>query len=212
MDHRMLMLIVGALLTAYLVGAIPFGLLIARLRGVDIRTVGSRNTGATNVMRSVGPGWGILTLALDALKGYAAIAAAPPAAEYLAQGSAPAWLALACGAAAIVGHNWPVYLRFKGGKGIATSAGVLLGIAPLALLCGLAAFALAFGLARYVSLGSIAAAIAVPVTAWLIREPHDWATPTILTLLGAIAIWRHRGNLQRLINGNENRVRFGGGT
>ena len=195
-----------ALLTAYLVGAIPFGLLIGRLRGVDIRTVGSHNTGATNVMRHVGPRWGVLTLALDVLKGYAAVAATPLAIEHLAQAAVPAWLALACGAAAIVGHNWPVYLRFKGGKGVATSAGVLLGIAPLAFLCGLLAFALVFGLSRYVSLGSIAAAMAVPVAAWLMREPQDMTTPTVLTLLGAIVIWRHRGNIQRLLSGNENRV------
>ncbi len=205
--------IIAALLTtAYLTGAIPFGLLIGRMRGVDIRTVGSRNIGATNVLRSVGTAWGVLTLALDILKGFAATVGLPLAAAAWSGQVAPAWLKLACGAAAVAGHNWPIYLRFRGGKGVAASVGVLLGIAPVPLACGAAAFALFLGALRYVSLGSIAGAITVAVAAWLRLGGDDPLTAAVLTGLSLMVIWRHRGNMQRLINGCENRIRFGGRT
>ena len=128
-------------LAAYLLGAIPFGLLIARWRGVDIRAVGSRNIGATNVFRSVGKGWGIATFILDMGKGWCGAVAIPALAARLldAPPQAPdAWRLLG-GICAVVGHTWPVYLRFKGGKGVATSAGVLLGAAARAAAAGLAA-------------------------------------------------------------------------
>lgn len=198
----------AAIVIAYLLGSIPFGLLIGKLRGIDIRQVGSCNIGATNVMRSVGKGWGILTLLLDALKGYIPAATFPLLLMQLGLlADQPAWLKIACGCAAILGHNFPVFLRFKGGKGVATSAGVLLGIAPLALLIGLGAFALVFGLSRFVSLGSITAAIVVPASGFLLYEGR--LTPIVLTILGALAIWRHKANIRRLLNGTENRIVFG---
>lgn len=197
----------AAISLAYLLGSIPFGLLIGKLRGIDIRQVGSCNIGATNVMRSVGKGWGILTLLLDALKGYIPAAAFPLLLMQvgLLDGQ-PAWLKIACGCAAILGHNFPVFLRFKGGKGVATSAGVLLGIAPLALLIGLGAFAVVFGISRFVSLGSITAAIVVPAAGFLLYEGR--LIPIVLTILGILVIWRHKANIRRLLNGTENRIAF----
>ncbi len=198
----------GAIITAYLLGSIPFGLLIGRLRGIDIRQVGSCNIGATNVMRSVGKGWGILTLLLDALKGYIPAALFPWLLHELALlADAPAWLKIACGCAAILGHNFPLYLRFKGGKGVATSAGVLLGIAPRALLIGLGTFAIVFGISRFVSLGSITAAIVIPAAGFWLYEGK--LVPAILTVLGLLVIWRHKANIRRLLNGTENRIVFG---
>ena len=198
---------VAAIAAAYLLGSIPFGLLIGRMRGIDIRQVGSCNIGATNVLRSVGKGWGILALLLDALKGYIPAAGFPWLLNELALlAGAPAWLKIACGCAAILGHNFPIYLRFKGGKGVATSAGVLLGIAPLALLIGLGVFAVVFGISRFVSLGSITAAIVIPLAGFLLYEGR--LIPSVLTVLGLLVIWRHKANIARLRNGTENRIVF----
>lgn len=194
---------------AYLLGAIPVGFLIGRAYGIDIRTVGSRNIGATNVMRSVGKFWGIITLLLDALKGLIPAALFPLFAQHTFGLNDDAMLRVACGCAAVLGHNFPVYLHFKGGKGIATTAGVLIGIAPAALVCGLASFSVMFGLFRMVSLGSLSAAIVIPTFAWL-RYRHDgMLIPLVLTALGLLAIWRHRTNIQRLLTGTENRIQFG---
>jgi len=191
------------ILVSYLVGAIPNGLLVARARGVDIRKVGSGNIGATNVFRSVGKCWGILTFVGDALKGYIPSFFFP-----LLACSPPPWLGLACGCAAIAGHNWPVYLRFKGGKGIATSAGVLLGVAPAAVGIGLGGWILLFVTTRYVSVASIGAAILVPASAWLLYSADDLVLPIVLSLLGVLAVWRHRTNIKRLLGGEENRFDF----
>lgn len=202
-------LVLGSgLIAAYLLGAVPFGYLIARMRGIDIRTVGSGNTGATNVFRCVGKIWGLLTFFLDAAKGYAAATLLPwmcrglqpELAGWPAEGALPVVLA----AAAVVGHNWPVYLRFKGGKGVATSAGVLLGIAPLAVSLGLLVWVLVFLLGRYVSLASICAALAIAFLPWVLQGGSRFVS-VALTLLAAMTIWRHRSNLVRLCNGTENR-------
>jgi len=199
-----------AVAAAYLLGSIPFGLIIGRARGVDIRKTGSCNIGATNVMRSVGKGWGVLTLLLDALKGYLPAAAFPFLLQRMAlMPEAPAWLKIACGCGAILGHNFPLYLGFKGGKGVATSAGVLIGIAPAALLIGLAAFALVFGISRYVSLGSIIAALVIPPAgAMLYWRQEGPLVPAVLTVLAILVIWRHKANIIRLLNGTENRISF----
>ncbi len=194
------------ILASYLLGAIPFGLLLGKLKGIDVRTVGSKNIGATNVLRSVGKPWGIATFILDALKGFV------PA--FVFPGVASAWAgefqsleiaALAGGAAAIIGHNFPIYLGFKGGKGVATSAGALLGIAPLAVAVGLAVWAVFFFTLRYVSLASIAAALSVPVVGWVYYRDAGWVVPAALTVLAALIIFRHRANIQRLLNGTEHR-------
>ena len=188
-----------AILAAYLLGAVPFGLLIAKSRGVDIRQVGSKNIGATNVLRSVGKPWGILTFACDALKGYLPAAWFPTLA-----GSAAGWLGMACALAAILGHNFPVYLRFKGGKGVATSAGALLGLAPAAMGIGVVVWAALLFAFRYVSLASIVAAAVVPAAGWWLYRATP-LLPGFLTALGVLVIVRHRANIQRLLAGTENR-------
>jgi glycerol-3-phosphate acyltransferase PlsY len=193
---------------AYLLGAVPFGLLIARMRGVDIRKVGSGNIGATNVMRSVGKPWGIATFALDAVKGFVPAFVFPRLLDDPA-----AWLGIGCAAAAILGHSFPVYLKFKGGKGVATSAGALLGLAPASVGIGLATWCAVFFTTRYVSLASIVAAAVIPLASWvqyLVQTLHATSLrgcllPLFLTLLGILIIVRHKSNIRRLINGTENR-------
>lgn len=194
------------IIAAYFLGAVPFGLLVARSRGIDIRTVGSKNIGATNVLRSVGKPWGILTFVLDALKGFVPALVFPILGRVADENFQPLGnLGLWCGAAAIVGHNFPVYLGFKGGKGVATSAGALLGIAPAACGIGLATWMIFFFTLRYVSLASIVAALTIPVAAWLLYLKSGIVLPIALTLLGALIVWRHRANIQRLIAGTEHR-------
>jgi len=183
---------------AYLLGAIPFGLLIARSRGVDIRKQGSGNIGATNVLRVMGKGWGITTLLLDALKGFI------PAAFFPILAGAHPDYGLLFGTAAILGHTFPVYLRFKGGKGVATAAGMLLGVVPFAMGAGLLCWIVCMVLFRYVSLASIVAAIAVVIAVWT-RGEKSMTINLVLTLLAALVIWLHRSNIRRLLNGTENR-------
>ena len=184
-------------LLAYLIGSIPFGLLIAKTKGVDIRQQGSGNIGATNVLRCLGKPLGISCFVLDVLKGYL------PAALFTKLATLDPTFGILFGAAAILGHNFPIFLKFKGGKGIATSAGVLIGVAPLAVLLGILSWALVFLISGYVSLGSIIAAIVVALTGWIAN--YDNATAIALSLLGALAIWRHRTNVQRLVRGTENK-------
>jgi len=197
---------------AYLLGSIPFGLIVARSRGIDIRTVGSGNIGATNVLRSVGKSWGILTLFLDALKGLIPALCFPLLAKATGESFAinnPDILKVICGCVAVLGHNFPIFLKFKGGKGVATTAGALIGIAPAALGLGLLAFILAFTITRMVSMGSIMAAATIPVAAWLLYLDQGLLIPIVLTILGLLAIWRHRSNIVRIYKGQENRIKFG---
>ena len=200
------LLIVGA----YLVGAIPFGLIIGKLNGVDIRTVGSGNIGATNVTRAVGKTAGKVCFFLDFLKGALPVLAA----QLIYPGVH--WLALVCGGAAVIGHIFPVYLKFKGGKGIATAAGGAFAIAPLPLIVALALWGIVFEISRYVSLASIVAAAALPLSALVLRLTVDpvtapWylrvKTITVIAfaVIGVLAIFRHRSNIQRLLNGTESR-------
>ena len=204
--------LVGWLVFAYLVGAIPFGLLIARLKGVDIRAVGSKNIGATNVFRCVGKGWGVLTFVLDAAKGLVPALVFPwlqgQCGLPVPQGLAGSF-GLLCGIAAILGHNFPVYLKFKGGKGVATSAGVVLGVAPAAVGLGLLGWVVLFGATRYVSVASIGAAAIVPLAGWWLYAQAGLFLPVVLTLLGVLIIARHAKNIQRLLAGTENRFQFG---
>lgn len=190
-------------LLAYLIGSVPFGLLLAKTRGVDIRTVGSGNIGATNVLRTLGKPLGITCFVLDVLKGYLPAKLLPLIATLLCPNAVGPNIGILFGAAAILGHNFPVFLKFKGGKGVATSAGVLLGVAPLAVGIGLLTWAVVFFVSGYVSLGSIVASLAVIATAWI--AGYATVTATALTLLGALSIWRHRSNIQRLMAGTENR-------
>jgi acyl phosphate:glycerol-3-phosphate acyltransferase len=191
------LIIVFLSLSAYIIGSIPFGLLISKAKGVDIRTMGSGNIGATNVLRCLGKPLGIACFALDALKGYL------PAALFPVLGIIHPTFGILFGAAAILGHNFPVFLKFKGGKGVATSAGVLLGVAPLAVVIGVLTWVIIFYASGYVSLGSIIAALVVVATGW--TAGYGPVIATALSLLGALTIWRHRENVNRLLNGTENK-------
>jgi len=202
---------VAAAIGAYLLGSVPTGYLVARAKAIDIRTVGSGNIGATNVFRILGKPAGIFVLGADALKGFLACALVANLAYELfgaTSGGANSreGLSIVAGIFAVLGHNYPCWLKFKGGKGIATSAGVLVALVPWALLIILAIFIVVFALARYVSLGSIAASFALPFAAWLTGSS---LTLVLITAgLGALAIYKHRGNIRRLLNGTENRVSF----
>lgn len=190
------------ILAAYLLGAVPFGLLIGKVKGIDIRQHGSGNIGATNVLRVLGKPLGITTFVLDALKGFV------PAFLFQRIFSTtmdPQVVSVLCGAAAILGHNFPVFLGFKGGKGIATSAGVLIGIAPLAALVGVGTWVVVFFISHYVSLASIVAAVGVIAAGWWFYRDGHILLPIVLTVLGLLAILRHKANIQRLLNGTENR-------
>lgn len=191
-------------LFAYLIGSIPFGLLIAKTKGKDIRKLGSGNIGATNVLRCLGKPLGITCFVLDVLKGFL------PAFIFPTLGTGAAGLqenfpsiGILFGALAILGHNFPIFLKFKGGKGVATSAGVLIGVAPLAVVLGLLTWIIVFKTSGYVSLGSIVAAAIVILTGWTVG--YSLVTAIALTLLGALTIWRHRSNIQRLRAGTENK-------
>ena len=187
-------------LLAYLLGSVPFGLLLAKTKGVDIRTQGSGNIGATNVLRCLGKPLGITCFVLDVLKGFLPAFVFPIIGKI---GVDFPGIGILFGAAAILGHNFPIFLKFKGGKGVATSAGVLLGVAPLAVGIGILTWAIVFKLSGYVSLGSIIASLAVIITGW--AAGYSMATALALTLLGALSIYRHRSNIQRLLRGEENK-------
>jgi glycerol-3-phosphate acyltransferase PlsY len=203
--------IAGYILTvliAYLLGSIPTGFLVAKARGIDIREVGSGNIGATNVFRILGKAAGVFVLLSDAAKGWlAAGVVARLICGWLFPEAGPAaqeWFALSAGIAAILGHNYTCWLHFKGGKGIATSAGVLVALVPVPLLIVLGIWIIVFALSRYVSLASIAAAFALPFAAWAFGESHTMVGVT--AALSALAIYKHKANIQRLLNGTENRI------
>jgi glycerol-3-phosphate acyltransferase PlsY len=190
-------------MAAYLLGSIPTGYLAGRAKGIDIRTVGSGNMGAANVFRTLGKTAGVVVLVVDGLKGYAACTWLCDGALHLL--NVPAADAelyrIIAGIAAVLGHNFTCWLRFKGGKGIATSAGIFFALAPLAVGVALGAWIVVFALSRYVSLASIAAAVALPATVWL--TPNSLTLRLVTTALGLLAIAKHKGNVERLFNGTE---------
>lgn len=191
---------------AYFLGSIPFGVILARVfGGTDVRKTGSGNIGATNVARVVGPLAGILTLILDAAKGVAAVLLA----GRLSNDSAT-WMVIAA-LAALVGHCFPVWLKFKGGKGVATAAGVFTALCPLACLAAIILFVLVVVYWRYVSLGSISAAAAMPLLIYFLWAPHH-APPLVITLgtlaVAALVTYKHSGNIQRLTAGAEPKFSF----
>jgi acyl phosphate:glycerol-3-phosphate acyltransferase len=198
---RISITLLGIAVAAYLLGSIPWGVLIARIFGrVDIRQAGSRNIGATNVARVAGPAAGILTLVLDAAKGFAAVSLA---ARY--SNDSATWMVIA-GLAALMGHCFPVWLNFKGGKGVAAALGVFLALCAPAALAALAIFVLVAMYWKYASLGSIAAAAAMPLLIYFLWAPPH-APPTII-IFGTMAaslliIYKHDANIQRLVEGVE---------
>ena len=210
-------------LAANLIGSIPTGFLIAKAKGIDIRAVGSGNIGATNAMRALGKPAGIFVLLLDVLKGYAAVILLPPMIcdGYLYEikqhtpfsvvyfrnqpDEVQIQMYILAGIFVVLGHNYTCWLKFKGGKGIATTAGVYLALAPVPLGIALAVFVVAVLLTRYASVGSILGSIALVVAVWAI-SPDNLLLGIVTTALGALAIYRHKANIQRLIAGTENRV------
>ena len=194
----------AAVAAAYLVGSIPFGYLVGRMRGVDVRTVGSKNIGATNVFRTVGKKWGLLAFACDVLKGLLPTLAARLFA------SDPSWLPLAVGVMCVVGHMLTPYMKFKGGKGVATAFGMLIGLAPALVGTAFALFALVFAVSHYISLGSISAAAFLMVAVWfpiLGTEGYRNLPQCILvTLIAAFVIYKHRANIGRLLSGTESKI------
>jgi glycerol-3-phosphate acyltransferase PlsY len=194
-------------LVAYLLGSIPTGFLVAKARGVDIRTVGSGNIGATNAFRVLGKGLGIFVLLMDALKGWVAVIIGAAVVDTVLPGGPPlGYLRITAGITAILGHNFTCWLHFKGGKGIATSAGVLIALVPWALLIILSIFIILLLLTRYVSVGSIAASFSLPFATWFTTK--DVGLTAVTGAMGALAILKHRKNIQRLLNGTENRIDF----
>ena len=185
-------------IVAYLLGSIPFGYLIVRRKsGADIRETGSGGTGATNVSRRAGKAAGVLTLLLDAAKGCIAVLIAKTV-------SGDDWVIAAAASAALVGHIFPVWLGFRGGKGVATGVGIFLVLAPIALLCAGVVFVAIVLLTRYVSLGSITAAILIPVLVWVQSDSQSLLTAAIVG--AALIVFAHRGNIQRLVSGTESRI------
>jgi len=191
-------------LAAYLLGSIPTGYLVAKAKGIDIRSVGSGNIGATNVFRILGKGAGIFVLLADAAKGLFAVWLGS---EFLTPWSSPESAieihGVVAGISAILGHNYTCWLKFKGGKGIATTAGVLIALTPMAFLVVLAVFILVFAVSRYISLASITAAFCLPFAVWVLK-----GTPImigVMAALGALAIYKHKANIGRLLSGTENR-------
>ena len=206
------------LILSYLVGSVPTSIIVTRLvKGVDIRTQGSGNAGGTNVVRTLGLGWGALVIIIDAVKGFLASALI----SQIALGDLvqilgvslqdAAAVRILAGCAAVAGHVWSVFAGFRGGKGVSTAAGMLLGVAPAEMLASLVVFLIVVAVTKYVSLGSLLAAVAFPVTL-LIREDlmgariPDYLTLLLFsTVLAFFLILNHRANIKRLIAGTEHR-------
>jgi glycerol-3-phosphate acyltransferase PlsY len=190
-----------AAILAFLLGGVPFAAVAAKLKGVDLRSQGSGNLGATNAIRILGPGIGFPVLFADAAKGFAAAAGIP---ALFGGGTA---LALVCGGAAIAGHIWTPFLGFRGGKGVATAGGVFLALEPAGVGIAVASFAVVFLASRYVSLASMTAAVVLPFALWGTNATRPVLIGGIV--IAVLVIVRHRANVGRLVAGTEHRVRFG---
>ena len=205
----MWVLFLACCLVGYFLGSFPAGYFAGRLAGVDVRTLGSGNIGATNVLRVLGKKWGYPVFAIDMFKGFAAVRIAfllvnrwpqaKPYAEYFA---------ILAAIMSVVGHSFPIWLRFKGGKGVATSAGALAGLMPLAVPLVFLVWLIVFETTRYVSLASIVAAIALPIIAGLLARwkfVDTWALIYFSLMIMVLVLWRHRSNFSRLLKGTEQR-------
>jgi glycerol-3-phosphate acyltransferase PlsY len=198
------------LIAAYLLGSIPFGYLIVRARtGSDVRESGSGGTGATNVTRRAGKFAGVVTLLLDAIKGALAVLLAR---WFLTEDFGVNWWVTAAAVLAVLGHCFPLWLGFRGGKGVATGVGVFLSLYPLAVACAAVIFILVVVLTRYVSLGSILATAAFPLFVWLLGvyfKPTTELAPVITAAIiaGALIILMHRANIARLAQGTESKFK-----
>jgi acyl phosphate:glycerol-3-phosphate acyltransferase len=200
--------LVVVLVGSYLLGSIPFGYVIGRIAGVDIRRTGSGNVGATNVVRVLGKRYGYPVFVLDFLKGFGPVKIS----MLLATGPPPDWnspelFGIVAAVSSIVGHSYPPWLKFKGGKGVATSAGALFALTAVGGLVGIAIWMAIFWLTRYVSVASVTAALVLPIVILVISRRNESAKAIFYfsVLAAAVVIWRHRSNLSRLMRGAEPR-------
>jgi glycerol-3-phosphate acyltransferase PlsY len=214
----MALVIATIVFVAYLLGSIPFGLIVSKSQGIDIRQHGSKNIGATNVWRVLGKKWGLITFIGDMAKGWIAVVVG----QLIAQGMGfhvalphgheridhlqADYAGIAAAMGCILGHSFPVWLKFKGGKGVATSLGVIFGMMPLAALIDFALWGIVFKISGYVSLASIVAALALPVLViglLLTNLLHGWGYFFFSVAAGMLVVWRHRENIKRLAAGTE---------
>jgi acyl phosphate:glycerol-3-phosphate acyltransferase len=211
-------ILVGLIIAAvaYLLGSIPTGYLVGMAKGVDVRKIGSGNIGATNVFRILGKWAGILVLVVDGLKGWASVAIVPEFIYRLCFATAlndtdqaADYLRIIAGIVVILGHNYTCWLSFKGGKGIATSAGVLAALIPWTFMIGFVTWVVVCLLTRYVSLASIAAAVSLPLGTLAVRflgVPYSYRMVIITVLMSTLAIYKHKANIVRLMNGTESKL------
>ena len=207
MENQEIYTFVAAAVISYLSGSVPYGYLIGKMKGIDIRQHGSCNIGATNVTRVLGKGWGRLCFACDFLKGWLPVFLL--SLFFCKDAVTLKYLPVLCALFAVLGHIFPVWLKFKGGKGIAVAAGAIFALAPLTLVCGLIVWAVTFFVSRYVSLASILAAGSMPVFAILFTLLHITraSLPEVLLffLLALLTIVKHSSNIRRLRQGTESR-------
>ncbi|NQT22391.1 MAG: glycerol-3-phosphate 1-O-acyltransferase PlsY [Candidatus Omnitrophica bacterium] len=194
-----------SIVIAYLIGSIPTAYIFGKLiKGIDIRNYGSGNVGATNLFRVVGKVPGVISLFIDMLKGYLPVVILPIFFSINSNSLTPDSYKLLLGASAIMGHVWPVFLKFKGGKGVATTAGVVLAIMPIVFLISFAMWIFVFLALRYVSLASIFAALTMPIAVMLLKRP--FSTIVFAVILCIIGIYKHKTNISRLLKGEEKRL------
>ena len=188
---------------AYLIGSIPFGFLIGRMRGVDVRTVGSKNIGATNVYRTVGKKWGLLAFFCDFLKGLVPVVLAQRLGGEM-------YLPLAVGLMTVVGHMFTCFMKFRGGKGIATGFGMLVGLLPWLVLTAFGLFVITVWISHYISLGSCVAAAFLAVGVWFpwlgSAGVRNLPLSAVVTAVALVAIYKHKANIRRLVDGCENKI------
>lgn len=201
--------LVTVLVASYFLGSIPFGYLAGEIAGVDVRKAGSGNVGATNVLRVLGKPYGYAVFALDFLKGLGAVKISVLIATRVRpEWGSPEIFGIVAAASAVIGHCFPLWLKFRGGKGVATSAGALFGLMPLAMLVSVAIWILIFWLTRYVSLASVIATAALPIVIAIVtrlNESYGKALFYSSLCIAAVVIWRHHSNLSRLMRGREPR-------
>jgi len=204
-----MLMLTGILLGSYLFGSIPFGYLAGKIGGIDIRKVGSGNIGATNVVRTLGKRYGYPVFLLDFLKGFGAVKISMSiATDARPEWGSPEIFGILAAVASVIGHSFPLWLKFRGGKGVATSAGALFGLMPLAALIALVIWVLVFWFTRYVSVASLVTSVALPLIILImtrLNQIHGKALFYSSLAIAAVVIWRHRSNFSRLMRGSEPR-------
>jgi acyl phosphate:glycerol-3-phosphate acyltransferase len=205
-----ILLLIAIFIISYLTGAIPWGFVIGKLKGVDIREHGSGNIGATNVTRTIGKRWGVLCFFIDFLKGFLPVIVVKilfPNILFLTSTQISIAIILAV-LGTVIGHMYPIYLKFKGGKGVSTGAGALVAITPYAVICGLVVWVTVFKISKYVSLASIISAVSVAILSFIFSctniYPLNTALLYFIVFVAVMAVIKHKSNIKRLLNGTEN--------